>query len=249
MSVEQEAAAEFREERVRRATSGADVVALGPPPLESGDRLTRPEFERRYQAMPHIKKAELVEGVVYMPSAVRISHARAHAQVITWLGVYCAATPGVELGDNATVRLDADNEVQPDALLRLDPAQGGISQVSADDYLEGPPELVVEIAGSSASYDLHDKLNVYRRTGVQEYLVWRIYDKQLDWFRLDEGRYVRLEPDAAGVIDSRVFPGLNLDVAALLEGELARVLAELHQGLETEGHVAFVERLGGKLVD
>jgi hypothetical protein len=123
-------------------------------PLENGDHLNRVEFERRYAAMPHLKKAELIEGVVHLSSAVRFaSHAEPHASLITWLGVYRAATPGVRLGDNATVRLDGDNEPQPDALLRLDPAVGGRSRLSGDGYVEGAPELVVEIAASSASYD------------------------------------------------------------------------------------------------
>ncbi len=78
--------------------------------------------------------------------------------MICWLGVYKAATPGVGLADNATVRLDAENEPQPDALLRME--IGGQSQITADDYLEGAPELIVEVAASSASYDLHEKLRV-----------------------------------------------------------------------------------------
>ncbi|OCR02378.1 hypothetical protein BCD67_01385, partial [Oscillatoriales cyanobacterium USR001] len=134
-------------------------------PLENGDRLTRIEFERRYQAMPHLKKAELIEGIVYMAAALRIrSHGEPHAYIMTWLGVYKASTPGVQMGDNATVRLDADNEVQPDALLRIE--QGGTSRVSEDDYVEGTPELIVEIAASTVSIDRHQKLQVYRRNGV-----------------------------------------------------------------------------------
>lgn len=220
-------------------------VAL--PPLEGGDHLTRHEFERRYQARPDIKKAELIEGVVYMPSPVRArSHGGPHGQVIGWLATYCAATPGVEFYDNTTVRLDLDNEPQPDALLRLEPAAGGHSRVSAEDYIEGAPELIVEIAASSASYDLHEKLQVYRRNGVQEYLVWRVYDKQLDWFRLVQDEYVLLAPDENGVVHSRVFPGLRLAVQALLAGDLATVLAELQKGLGTPEHAAFIERLGGK---
>jgi len=126
------------------------------PRLENGDRLTRYEFERRYEAMPHLKKAELIDGVVYMGSPVRFErHGKPHSYAIGWLAVYCAATPGVDLGDNATVRLDVDNEPQPDALLRLDPSVGGQSRISDDDYVEGAPELIVEIAASSASYDLH----------------------------------------------------------------------------------------------
>ena len=222
-------------------------VTIAPPPLESGDRLTRREFERRYHAMPHIKKAELIEGVVYMPSPVRAeNHGKPHGQVITWLGTYGAATPGVYLADNTTVRLDIDNEVQPDALLRLEPAAGGHSQIGEDDYVEGPPELIVEIAGSSASIDLGDKLKAYRRNGVPEYIVWQVYDRRTDWFTFAEGEYIPLTPDESGVIHSQVFPGLWLAVAALLEGDLAKVLAELQEGLETAEHAAFVERLAEK---
>ncbi len=214
------------------------------PPLESGDRLTRHEFERRYQAMPYIKKAELVEGVVYVASPVRMAnHGRPHAVLVGWLMVYKAATPGVDLGDNATVRLDADNEPQPDALLRIEPEVGGNSRISEDDYVEGAPELIAEIAASSASYDLNDKLNAYRRNGVQEYIVWQMYENRLDWYSLQEGRYVPLEPDAAGVIRSQIFPGLWLVVNALREGNLAEVLAVLQQGLQTAEHQTFVERL------
>ncbi len=159
------------------------------PPLESGDRLTRKEFERRYHAMPHVKKAELVEGMVFMASPLRAKgHGKPHAQIMTWLGTYEAATPGVEVLDNPTVRLDADNEPQPDALLRLE--EGGTSTISTDDYVEGPPELIVEIAASSASLDLGDKRHVYRRNQVREYLVWRVYDQALDWFYLQEGQYL-----------------------------------------------------------
>lgn len=217
------------------------------PPLESGDHLTRREFERRYNAMPHIKKAELIEGVVYMPSPVRHkSHGRPHSQVMIWLGTYWVATSGVDLGNNTTVRLDIDNEVQPDALLRIEPEQGGNSRISDDDYIEGAPELIVEIASSSAAYDLYDKLKVYRRNGVKEYLVWQTYDERLDWFRLREGEYLLMTPDASGVVHSEVFPGLNLAMEALLKSDLAMVLSELQKGLETAEHEAFVEHLLAK---
>ncbi len=229
--------------QVQRPARRVAAPMIDLPPLENGERLTRAEFERRYEAMPHIKKAELIEGVVYMPSPVSVSHSRCHGQVITWLGTYCAETPGVDVNDNATVRLDMDNEVQPDGLLRLDEGLGGASRIGDDDYVEGPPELIVEIAASSASYDLYDKLKVYRRNRVQEYIVWQVYDRRLDWFRWHEGKYLPLSPDAEGVIRSRVFPGLHLAVTALLTGDLATVLAELRRGLETAEHTAFVERL------
>jgi Uma2 family endonuclease len=221
-----------------------------PPSLSNGDRLTRAEFERRYHAMPKTTQAELIEGVVYMPSPVHhIGHSQPHALIMTWLGVYCAATRGVDLGDNATVRLDSDNEVQPDALLRIEPAAGGHSRVTSDDYIEGAPELIVEVAFSSASYDVHDKLNVYRRNGVQEYVVWRVQDEALDWWELSEGAYGPLPPDERGVIHSRIFPGLNLHVDKLLDGDLAGVLAELQQGLGIEAHTALVEKLRSSIAE
>lgn len=213
--------------------------------LENGDRLTRQEFERRYHAMPN-RKAELIEGKVYISSPVRIvNHGRPHAQIMTWLGTYYAATPGIDLGDNATVRLDSDNEPQPDGLLRLEPANGGRSRISEDGYVEGAPELIVEVAASSASYDLDDKLKVYRRNSVQEYLVWQVEDDRLDWFSLQDGAYVALLPDEAGIVRSRVFPGLWLAVSALLAGNVATVLAELQTGLKTAAHHNFVQTLNG----
>ncbi|PPT10122.1 Protein of unknown function DUF820 [Geitlerinema sp. FC II] len=199
------------------------------PRLESGDRLTRKEFERRYQAMPDLKKAELIEGVVYVGSPVTSDHGCPHAWVMGWLTVYRAFTPEVEVFDNTTVRLDADNEPQPDALLRF--TTSGRSRVSKNRYIEGTPELIVEIAVSSASYDLHDKFHVYRRNGVLEYLVWRVEDNAFDWFRLQDGEYVKIEPNSEEIFGSEVFPGLWLDVKALLAGDLSKVFEVLQQGL------------------
>lgn len=214
------------------------------PPLEPGDRLTRAEFERRYDAMPQLKKAELVEGIVYMPSPVRYHrHSHPQAQIIGWFAVYAAATPGVETADNSTVRLDLDNEPQPDALLRVAFEPGGQTRISEDDYVEGPPELVAEVASSSVSFDLHTKLHVYRRSGVREYLVWRVADREIDWFVLREGEYQRLEPEADGLLKSEVFPGLWLDADALIHGDLSAVLATVAKGVTSPEHAAFVRRL------
>jgi Uma2 family endonuclease len=217
------------------------------PPLQSGDRLSRPEFERRYHAYPEIKKAELVEGVVYMSSPVHfIKHANPHSAVITWLGTYWAATPFVNGGDNATLRLDLENEPQPDAVLRLEPEVGGRSFVAEDDYLEGAPELIVEIAASSASYDLHDKRRAYARNGVQEYLVFQTYDQQLSWFVLRDGVYEHLGPDENGILKSEVFPGLWLKAEALWENDLAEVLALLQQGTQSPEHDVFAAELASR---
>ena len=212
------------------------------PPLENGDKLTRHEFERRYHAMSNLKKAELIEGVVYVASPLRIkSHGEPHAYIMTWLGVYKAATPGIGFADNATVRIDTDNEPQPDALLRIE--IGGQSRINKDDYVEGAPELIVEIAASSASYDLHEKLKVYRRNQVQEYLIWRVYDHQFDWFRLQQGEYIQLQPNADNIICSQIFPGLWLDKTALLGGDLGKVLTIVQQGLASPEHEDFISRL------
>lgn len=214
------------------------------PPLESGDRLTRQEFERRYHAMPDTKKAELIEGVVYVASPLRFrSHGQPHGDLIGWLWTYKVSTPGVELGDNATVRLDLDNEPQPDVVLLIDETLGGQARISADDYIEGAPELVAEVAASSAANDLYDKKKAYRRNGVKEYIVWQILENKLDWFCLENGEYILLEPDSNGVIKSRIFPGLWLDVAALCAGEMTKVLAVLQQGLSSEEHSSFVQEL------
>ena len=212
------------------------------PPLESGDRLSRAEFERRYHAMPHLKKAELIEGVVYVASPLRAqAHGSPHAHIITWLGVYESATPGVKCYDNPTVRLDGDNEPQPDAVLRFE--QNGRSSISEDDYIEGSPELIVEVAASSASYDLHDKLRVYRRNGVQEYVVWRTYSQQIDWFYLQGGEYQSLTADEQGIFRSWQFPGLWLASEALLSGNLGEVLRVLGQGIDSPEHGEFVASL------
>ena len=203
------------------------------PPLENGDQLTLVEFELRYSAMGDLKKAELIEGIVYMASPLRITqHGEPHAQIMLWLGFYQTYTPNLQLGDNCTVRLDLDNEAQPDALLRL--KVGGQSTITQDGYVEGAPELIVEIAASTVSIDLHKKLNVYRRNGVQEYLVWRVDDGEFDWFRLTEGEYTQLEPNPEGILCSEIFTGLWLDKAALLSGNLAKVLEILQQGLQSQ---------------
>lgn len=212
--------------------------------LESGDRLTRREFERRYAARPDIRKAELIEGVVYVASPARaISHGGPQSAIHVLLGTYAAFTPGILPLDNATVRLDLDNELQPDAALLIRSGCGGQSRISDDDYVEGAPELVVEIAASSASHDLHDKLAVYRRNGVREYLVWRTLEERIDGFELVGDEYLPLRPDDAGVVHSKVFPGLRIAVDALISGDIAGAIETARAGIDSPGHKAFVSGL------
>jgi Uma2 family endonuclease len=196
-------------------------------PLENGECMHAREFLRRYERMPQVKKAELIEGVVYMGSPVGVRHAKPDALIQGWLVAYASRHPEAEALTNATVILDAENTVQPDALLRRLPELGGATRVTDEGYLAGPPELIVEVAASSASIDLRDKRRAYCRNGVREYLVWRVAEGRLDWFCLEDEEYRVQALDAQGVLSSQVFPGLRLPVAALQAGAAAAVLAAL----------------------
>lgn len=219
-----------------RSESRRDVLLL-----ENGDRLSRAEFERRYAAMPEDTKAELVEGVVYMASPLRIrSHGEPHGDITGWLWTYKTMTPGVVLGIEPTVRLDLENEPQPDAVLLV---PGRQAVIDADDYIEGAPELIAEIAASSVAIDLHDKKRAYRRNQVQEYIVWRTLEGQLDWFVLEADDYQAQRPDEQGIVRSRIFPGLWLAVSALLAGDMATVLSVLQKGVNSSEHQAFMRSL------
>src|SRR4051794_8011459 len=184
-------------------------------PLQAGDHLTRDEFERRYDATPGLKKAELIDGVVYMPPPVSFEwHSEPHIHLAGWLWVYRAHTPGVRGGADASLRLLESNMPQPDTFLLIDPAHGGQARVGTDDYIEGAPELVCEVAASSAGIDLHEKLDIYRRNGVKEYIVWRTFDGAIDYFISRDDQYVRHVADPQGRFRSEAFPGLWLDAAA-----------------------------------
>jgi Uma2 family endonuclease len=234
-------------ESVTNFATPAITPTGGVPRLEQGDRLTRVEFERRYESMPEIKKAELIEGVVYMPSPVRTEqHAEPDANLAGWLFIYKVHTPGLMSPSNPTVRLDHDNEPQPDNVLMIRATNGGQTKLDARGYIDGPPELIAEIASSSAGIDLHAKLNVYRRNGVLEYIVWRVLDQAIDWFILRDGEYVPLAADTEGIIRSDVFPGLWLNVPAMLEGKLEAVIATLLQGVAAPEHKEFVAQLASR---
>lgn len=216
------------------------------PPLRNGDRLPVREFERRYLAMPHVKKAELIDGVVYMPSPISRQHGESHVSLIHWLATYKLHTPGVGAADNMTVRLtEGENEPQPDVCLYVAREFGGQAKFGKEGYLEGAPELAAEGAASNVSYDLHAKKDAYERNGVREYLVWRVEDVAFDWFVLRDGRYHALRR-RDGLFKSKVFPGLWLDPHALLTGDLARVLAVALEGVASPEHRRFRARLAAK---
>ena len=217
------------------------------PPLENGDQLSATEFLRRFEAMPDLKKAELIQGEVYvMSSPVRIDqHSDPDSFIQGWLFTFAAHTPGVKSTTNGTTRLSPDDVPQPDASLRLTPECGGNACIGADGYLRGAPELVVEIAASSASIDVRKKRETYRLAGVCEYIVWRTRDAAVDWWVLEEDEYRPLLPDSDGIFRSHVFPGLWLDATALIAENAAGILAVCQQGIASEEHVAFVAKLQG----
>jgi Uma2 family endonuclease len=215
------------------------------PPLQNGDRLTAEEYERRYDAMPDLKKAELINGVVYMAPPVSMEdHASPHFDLIGWLALYRMSTPGVRGGDNGTLRLPLNNRPQPDAFLIVEPSHGGQVKI-VNRYIVGGPELIVEVAATSVSYDLTDKLEVYLRNNVREYLVWRVFDQEIDWFVLRNGQYNRLAPSAEGYFKSEILPGLWLDPAAMIRGDMTAVAGTAQRGLASGEHADFVNRLQG----
>jgi Uma2 family endonuclease len=215
-------------------------------PLESGDCLDADEFMRRYEAMPDVKKAELIEGIVYMSSPVSTAHGDPDSLIQTWLGFYAGRTPGTRASSNVTVRLGPKNVPQPDVSLRILPEYGGQVRLDPKKYISGPPELVVEVAATTAAIDLHGKLRAYGRAGVREYLVWRPLEQQFDWFVLQGNEYRSNTLTGPGVMLSPHFPGLALAVDALPGLDLAKVLDVLQANLQTPAHRAFVAQLAAK---
>jgi Uma2 family endonuclease len=218
-----------------------DSVAAEAHLLDNGDRMTQPDFHRAYERMPPGFRAELIGGIVYVASPLRVGHAAAHPWLSALLFAYQVATPGVQLGDNGTVILDEEAEPQPDLFLRVLPECGGLSRTTVEDYVQGPPELVVEVAHSSRSIDLHAKRLDYARTGVPEYIVHLVATGQLRWFDLANGQ--ERQPDPDGVIRVAQFPGLWIDTAALAARDFGRLAAVLQKGLAAPDHAAFVDKL------
>jgi len=212
-----------------------------PPLLNNGDRLTQPEFHRRYAAYPKDVKIELIGGTVYMASPMRWPHSGLSSEIGGVLFLYKASTPGVETGDNATVILNLANEPQPDRYLRIADDCGGKSRVNDEEYISGPPELLVEIAHSTVAIDLDQKKSCYAKAGVGEYVVVCVEEKEVFWFDLLRRRQLRR--DAKGVIRSRIFPGLWLNVAALLAENSNQLIATLNEGVGSQEHSKFVEKL------
>jgi hypothetical protein len=219
----------------------AKVDRVADRPLYNGDRMTQPEFHRRYLAYPEDTKFELVEGVVYMSSPLRHAHGKYHVQLSMLLELYESKTPGVEALDNVTTILGEESEPQPDLALRILTEYGGRSRITEDGYLKGPPELLAEIAHSTRSLDMNQKRRDYRRAGVREYLVLCVEEKVFHWLRFKPDG--ELTPDESGVYRSQVFPGLWIDSKAIFTHARSRAVATLRKGLASPEHAAFVSRL------
>ena len=212
-------------------------------PLENGERLDQKTFHARYERTPEDFKAELIGGKVYVASPLLPRHGRPHARIMSWLGLYQGSTPGTEVLDNTTTILSVDSEPQPDACLLILPECGGEAREGPDGWLQGAPELIVEVASSSQSYDLHEKRDDYERYGVREYVVYAARQQRMYWWVRRAERYEELHPGADGVFRSETFPGLWLDAAALVQADAGKMHEVLRQGLATPEHAAFVAKL------
>jgi hypothetical protein len=226
-----------------KTVSSAERKTTPPPvpPLCTGDRMKQPEFHRRYQECPDDVTFELVGGIVYMASPLRRGHAVYDEELSFALGLYRRATPGVELLPNATAILGEESEPQPDLALRVLQEYGGRSRADADDYIEGPPEFLAEIAYSTRSIDMNQKREDYQQAGVLEYLVLCVEEQELHWFHFPSGKMIR--PNRQGISCSKVFPGLWIAGVALLGRNSARVAEVIQQGLASTQHAVFVARL------
>jgi len=213
------------------------------PLVEAGDHLDQATFHEHYKAMPLAFRAELIGGVVIVPSPLSRGHGVYHALVMAWLGNYWIATPGTLTADNTTTILGELSEPQPDGVLFIEPTAGGQTGLSEDDYTTGPPELIVEVASSSASIDLHAKRRDYEQAGVLEYVVVVLRQQVIRWFILQNGTYQEVSPGADGIFRSHIFPGLWLHANALLQRDGVTVMDVLRQGLATSEHTAFVQQL------
>ena len=217
-----------------------------PHPLREGDHLTREKFMRRWEAMPDLKFAELIGGIVHMPSPISRIHCDFHGRLSVWLGHYASATAGCTLLTAGTWLMAGDNAPQPDLAYCIDPRRGGQSREEGG-YAAGAPELIVEISYTTGVRDSGIKKRLYERSGVLEYLIVKPEKRQLEWNELVEGKYREIQPGADGFFRSRVFPGLWLNAEALWNCDYAALSTAVQQGTSTPEHAEFVGKLVGNL--
>ena len=215
--------------------------AVIPPGLVTGERMSVDEFLRRWEELPDLKKAELVDGIVYVPSPLSLEHGSLDSLIIWWLAHYAHATPGCKAGNNSTwLMLVAHRNPMPScgSCPRTVGSRGRERQFGA-----GAPELAVEVCVTSTEVDFGPKLKLYERAGVREYITIELFGQRIVWRMLENAVYVAQQVPSDGVLRSQVFPGLWLDVAAFWDDDGAKMLAALNAGLSSEDHQRFVERL------
>jgi Uma2 family endonuclease len=211
------------------------------PGLVTGERMTVEEFLRRWEELPGLKNAELIDQVVHAPSPVSREHGSLDTLTHLWLAYYAQATPGCRAGNNSTW-LMLESAPQPDAFLRILPAHGG---QSGDEklYCTGAPELAVEICITSTEVEFGPKRALYQRAGVREYITVEMFGQRIVWRMLQDGAYVEQAVSPDGILRSQAFPGLWLDVAAFWADDGAKLLAVLNAGLSADDHRNFVAHL------
>lgn len=226
------------------ATADTIQRAKSRPELHNGDKMTQAEFHRIYSQMDESVRAELIGGIVYMASPLKLSHGQHHTFLAMLTSFYCGETPGTDTGDSVTTILGEESEPQPDLFVRILPEHGGQSRTTEDNYVEGAPELIIEVADSSVSLDLHSKRRDYIQAGVPEYLVLNVKEGRLHWFdlRTDQAR----KPDADGICRMAMFPGLWIHEAAVCQRDHATGVAALQAGLKSDAHAAFVAELASR---
>jgi Uma2 family endonuclease len=217
------------------------------PPFENGDRMDQKTFHALYLQTPRGFHAELIEGVVHVPSPASARHARPQRMFCQWLGEYSDSTPGTDAFDNITSVMSESSEPQPDLSLIVLPEAGGQTRLTREEYLQGAPELAIEISNTTATVDLNAKMRDYERYGVQEYLVVIMREREVRWFVRRKDRFTPMKPDADGVLKSKLFPGLWLDTAGVFDRTARRLLATLRQGLASAEHAKFAAKLAKKL--
>jgi Uma2 family endonuclease len=241
---------------------GKSVARITKPPavprLRDGERLDIAEFLRRYSADTRVLKAELIRGVVHVLRSRVVrngkeiivspidagGHSAPHANLVGWLSVYAAYTANViPYAPVTNIQPERENGLEPDGALRIHDDAGGQTEIGEDGYIHGPPELFLEVANTSRRRDTTVRRDECETAGVKEYLVWQTQAGVVEWFTLKRKKYALLSADAAGIVRSAVFPGLWLDVPALLAGDMARVLAVVQQGIASPEHAAFVAKL------
>jgi Uma2 family endonuclease len=217
------------------------------PPLHPGDRLSQREFHRRYEAYEDDTKFELIGGIVYMMAPAGFEHGKSGFDICGLLLWYEARTPGVVGVSGATVILSDASEPQPDVALLIAPEYGGqtkLKRIRHKDYVEGPPELILEVAHSTVAIDLHAKRDDYRTNGVLEYIVICLEEGVIRWFDLPSDQELRV--DKQGVLKSVNFPGLWIDTVAFFQRNSGRMMKTLERGIANKDHEEFVKKLAAR---